>query len=162
MSDQGQSIRLERKSSFASFDLSSHRSSKTRHKHLTTCRRYSLTSHHTPPTLIINNLKFDDDNDSAHMSPVRVDRRSWSLNSLSHMRVEERSWLTVSSFFALSSLSSSPSQSNTRTDLYLYSLRNRTNTDVCSSIWRTQKLLDILYIHTCVHMYICCVPLRSL
>jgi hypothetical protein len=30
---------------------------------------------------------------------------------------------------------------------YLYSLRNQTNTDVCSSIWRTQKLLDIYYIY---------------
>jgi hypothetical protein len=44
------------------------------------------------------------------------------------------------------------SPSNTISDLHLYSLRNQTNTDVCSSIWRTQKLLDIYYI--------CCVSLR--
>jgi hypothetical protein len=56
----------------------------------------------------------------------------------------QRNSLSVSNlgcFFLFYSLS------NTIVDPYLYSLRNQTNTDVCSSIWRTQKLLDIYSIY---------------
>jgi len=104
---------------------------------------HRLSSYSSTPTHK-NNLNFDD---HTHILPLH--RFIHSLNLFVGKRKErdEKKSLSVSdscSFFFFYS------PSNTITDLYLYSLRNRTNTDVGSTIWRTQKLLDI-------YIYICCV-----
>jgi hypothetical protein len=99
----------------------------------------SVVSHHTPPTPIKNNLNFDD---RTHMSQLHQFNRS--LNS--HASKRKRKKLIERIQFMLFLL-----LSNTIAHLYLYSLRNRANTDVCSSIWRTQKLLDI-YIYIYIYL----------